>query len=233
MAAFALALLGVASGAVAQGPTTAVQPSTVSAVSLTTENAAPVNSAGDIEITLPSVAASGSPRSFQVISIPIPEAFSAVMKLELEIVPSGDFTVVGPRTRVLPISNRRRVTATIGVPANALAGRLLAAEARFSSPASPTLVVPIEIDVSLVRLITLRPGTGPINGQAGNDVILPFDIINSGNAKETVNADLSLPSGWASREVHTGAIVIQPGETVKRRVRLKIPTLSRRSAPRR
>ena len=224
--ALALTLLGVASRAVAQGPAGTAQPSTMSTVSLTAGNAAPADSAGDIEITLPSVAASGSPRSFQVVSIPVPEAFSAVMKLELEIVPSGDFTVLGPRTRVLPTSNRRRVTATIGVPANALAGRLLAAEARFSSPASPTLVVPIEIDVSLVRQITLRPGVGPINGQAGNDVILPFDIINSGNAKETVKADLSLPTGWASRDVHTGAIVIQPGETVKRRVRLKIPTLS-------
>jgi hypothetical protein len=204
----------------------AAQPSTVGPVALTSANAATTDSASDIEITLPSVAVSGSPRSFQVVTIPIPEAFSAVMKLEVEIVPNGDFMVLGPRTRVLPNSNRRKITVTIGVPASALAGRLLAAEARFSSPVSPTLVVPVEIDVSLVRQILLRPGAGPINAQAGNDVILPFDIVNSGNAIETVNAELSLPSGWASRDVHPGAIVIQPGETVKRRVRLKIPTLS-------
>jgi hypothetical protein len=222
VAALSLGLLTAAS-AYAQGPTGAAQPSTTS---LTTGNPAVAASASDIEITLPSVAVSGAPRSFQVVSIPIPEAFSAVMKLEVEIVPNGDFSVLGPRSRVLPNSNRRKVTVTIGVPASALAGRLVAAEARFSSPASPTLIVPIEIDVSLVRQIALRSGAGLINAQAGNDVILPFEIVNSGNAIETVNAELTLPSGWASRDVHPGAIVIQPGVTVKRRVRLKIPPLS-------
>ena len=223
VAALSVALLSVALSAHAQSPTGAAQPSTTT---LTTGNPATAASASDIEITLPSVAVSGAPRSFQVVSIPVPEAFSSVMKLEVEIVPSGDFSVLGPRTRVLPNSNRRKVTVTIGIPASALAGRLVAAEARFSSPASPTLIVPIEIDVSLVRQIALRPGTALINAQAGNDVILPFEIVNSGNAIETVNAELSLPSGWASRDVHPGAIVIQPGVTVKRRVRLKIPPLS-------
>jgi hypothetical protein len=50
--------------------------------------------------------------------------------------------------------------------------------------------------------------------------------VNSGNGLETVSADLILPSGWASREIRQGAIVLQPGETVKRRVRLKVPALS-------
>ena len=148
------------------------------------------------------------------------------MKLDVEVVPHGDFVVLGPRTRSLPSSSRRWVGVTIGIPASALAGRLVAAEARFSSPASPTLVVPVEIDINLVRQIVLRPKSGPINGQAGNDVIIPFDIVNSGNARETVSADLTLPSGWASRDVHPSAIVIQPGETVKRRARLMIPALS-------
>ena len=115
---------------------------------------------------------------------------------------------------------------TIGIPASALAGRIIAAEARFTSPASPTMVVPIEIDVSLVRQIVLRPGSGAINGQAGSDVILPFEIVNTGNARETIQAQLALPDRWSSREVHQSAIVIGPGETVKRRLRLAIPVLS-------
>jgi hypothetical protein len=103
---------------------------------------------------------------------------------------------------------------------------LVAAEARFSSPASPTLVVPVEIDVSLVRQIVLRSGSAAINGQAGSDVILPIEIVNSGNARETVQAVLELPSGWSSRELRQTPMVIGPGETVKRRVRLAIPALS-------
>jgi hypothetical protein len=180
----------------------------------------------DVMIKLPSVTASGAPRSFRVVSIPIPEAFSQVVKLEVEIVPHGDFVILGSRTRSLSSPGTRRVGVTIGIPAGALAGRLLAAEARFSSPGLATLVVPVEIDVGLVRQIRLRPASGPINGQAGSDVIIPFEIVNSGNAAETVKPELSLPSGWASRDVHPGAIVIRPGETVKRRMRLKIPALS-------
>ncbi len=182
--------------------------------------------AKEIEISLAAVSASGAPRSFQVVSIPVPDALSQFKDVDIEIVPLGDFAVLGPRKRSLPSSSRRRVGVTIGIPATALAGRLIAAEARFYSPGSPTLVVPVEIDVSLVRQITLRPGSGPFNTQAGNDVVLPFEIVNSGNATETLNAVLTLPSGWASRDVHPDAITIQPGETVKRRVRLKVPPLS-------
>ena len=190
------------------------------------ENGSKSDSSNDVEITLPSVSASGAPRSYQVVSIPVPDAFAHVMKLDVEVVPHGEFVVLGPRTRSLAASSRSRVGVTIGIPANALAGRLVAAEARFSSPVSPTLIVPIEIDVNLVRQILLRRGSGSINGQAGGDVIVPFEIVNSGNAIETVATELTLPSGWSSRELHQAAIVVHPGETIKRRVRLKVPPLS-------
>jgi len=211
---------------VVQAQTRTSQPGTVSAVSLAMSNAGTADSTRDIEITLPSVTVSGAPRSFQVVSIPIPDAFAQVMKLEVEVIPRGDFVVLGPRTRSLPISTRSRVGVTIGIPANALAGRHIAAEARFTSPVSPTLIVPLEMDVNLVRQIRLRPGTGPINAQAGSDVILPFEISNAGNAAETVTAQLTLPTGWASRELHQTSLVVGPGETVKRRGRPKVPGLS-------
>lgn len=148
------------------------------------------------------------------------------MKLDVEVLPKGDFVVLGPRTRTLPINTRSKVGVTIGIPANALAGRFTAAEARFSSPASPTLVVPIEIDVNLVRQIVLHPGAAVVNAQAGKDVILPFEIANTGNAVETLQAELTLPVGWASREMHQAPITINPGQTIKRRVRLEIPPLA-------
>lgn len=223
-AAVVFALIGVLSSALAQS--VAASPGDASRLASLTTPASRSDSVSDIEISLPSVTGSGAPRSFQVISVPIPEAFARVMKLEVEVVPRGDFVVLGARARALPLSARSRVAVTIGIPASALAGRIIAAEARFTSPASPTMVVPIEIDVSLVRQIILRPGSGAINGQAGSDVILPFEIVNSGNARETIQAQLALPDGWSSRDVHQSAIVIAPGETVKRRLRLAIPLLS-------
>jgi hypothetical protein len=193
---------------------------------LASANGPRADSAADIEIGLPSVTAAGAPRSYQVVSIPVPDAFAHSPEVVLEIVPRGQFVILGARKRMLPQSGKSRVGVTIGIPASALAGRLTAAEARFSAPGSPTLVVPVEIDVSLVRQIALRPGTAPINAQAGSDVILPFSIVNSGNAEEKLSVEFDLPSGWSSRELRQAPVVIGPGEAIKKRVRLAVPALS-------
>jgi hypothetical protein len=220
-----LALSGAFASAAAQSagvgtPSGAARPTPI------TTGGPRADSAGDIEIGLPSVSGSGAPRSYQVVSIPIPDAFAHSADLELEIVPHGDFVVLGARRRSLPQSGKNRVGVTIGIPASALAGRLTAADARFSARGAPTFVVPVEIDVSLVRQITLRPGTAPINAQAGSDVIVPFSIVNSGNAQEKLSVELDLPSGWSSRELRPAPVMIGPGESIRKRVRLAVPALS-------
>jgi hypothetical protein len=221
-----LALAGAAASAAAQSNLPAAPSRELRPPSLTAVSGPGADSSREIDITLPSVAGTGGPRTYQVVSIPIPDALAHSADVELEIVPHGDFMILGPRTRSISPSGKNRIGVTIGIPASALAGRLVAAEARFSSPGSSTLVIPIEINVSLVRQITLRPGAAPINGQAGNDVVLPFEIVNSGNAAEQVSVELGLPSGWSSKQLRQTPIAMVPGETLKKRVRLTIPALS-------
>jgi hypothetical protein len=220
------ALLGAFASAAAQSSSVSTPSGVARPASLTTGIGPRADSAGEIEIGLPSVSASGAPRSYQVVSIPVPDAFAHSADVELEIVPRGEFVLLGPRRRTLSQSGKSRVGVTIGIPASALAGRLTAAEARFSARGSPTLVVPVEIDVSLVREIALRPGTAPINAQAGSDVILPFSIVNSGNAPEKLSVEFDLPSGWSSRELRQTPVLIGPGEAIRKRVRLAVPALS-------
>ena len=223
----ALALSAAFAPARAQSSGPGVPTSEVRLTSLTMGNGPQTDSAAsNIEITLPSVSVSGAPRSYQVVSIPVPDALARSTDIEMEIVPHGEFIVLGPRKRSLSASGKSRIGVTIGIPASALAGRLLAAEARFSAPGSATLIVPVEIDISLVRQIVLRHVAAAINGQAGNDVIVPFEIVNSGNASEKLDVELGLPSGWSSRELRQTPLTIQPGETIRRRVRLTIPPLS-------
>ena len=221
--AFAVCAAGASAGA--QAPANAAPSGALPVPSRSTFGPRP-DSSSDIEITLPSVTVSGAPRSYQVVSIPIPDALANASNVEVEIVPRGDFVVLGARNRSFSASATKRVGITIGIPASALAGRLIAAEARFSSGGSAKLVVPVEIVVSLVRRIVLRPGTVPINGQAGSEVIVPFEIMNSGNARENVSAELTLPDGWSSRELRQMSVTLEPGETVRKRVRLSIPPLS-------
>src|SRR3954464_5982687 len=190
-------------------------------------DAVPSDSARYGGTTLPSVTASGAPRSYQVITVPVPDALAPGTDVDVVIVPHGDFVILGARSRKLPAgAGQRKIAVTIGIPAGALAGRLMAAEAHFISTGSPTLVVPIEINVSLVRNIVLTPGKARLSAQAGSDVIVPFEIANFGNAVERIDAKLLLPEGWSAREVKQGAVTISPGETSKRRVRLKVPALS-------
>ena len=159
------------------------------------------DSALNLDITLPAVTASGAPRSYQVVSLALPETLLRSPEVKIVVVPQGDFSILGPRARTVDAAKmtNKRVGVTIGIPANAVAGKLLAAAVYFLSPGSPKIVVPVEIDVGLVRKVLLRRLPGPLNAQAGSDVILPFDIANAGNAVERVSAELLLPSGWSTR----------------------------------
>jgi hypothetical protein len=178
-------------------------------------------------ITAASVTAAGAPRSYQVVSISVPEALSHAPHIEVTVRPRGDFQILGPRARSIDAGpGRNHVAVTIGVPAAAIAGKAIAAEVRFYASGSPTMLVPVEIDVTLVRKIVLKSAVGSLNAQAGNDVVLPFEIANAGNAVEKISADLDLPSGWASRDIRQSTLELAPGETIKRRVRLKVPALS-------
>jgi hypothetical protein len=220
----AIFFFSVATRLPAQGAAASATPSGSMAASVATADP----SRPDVEITLPSVIVSGAPRSYQVVSIPVPDAMMGLSDVQLVIIPRGDFVVLGPRSRdINPRTQlKTRLAVTMGIPANALAGRIVAAEARFSALGSPTLVVPIEIDVSLVRKIMLHEIPAPLNAQAGSDVTLPLEIVNAGNAVESIRPELDLPAGWAMRDVHQASFSLPPGETSKRRVRLKVPTLS-------
>lgn len=185
------------------------------------------DSAKEASITLPVITASGNPRSYQVVAIEVPAALDHASRVEVEVTAHGEFVLLGSRNLhvVRVVGRNSRVVLTIGVPAGALAGRRLAAEARFSASGSQTFVVPVEINVSPIRLLALRPRPAP-SGQAGSDVVLSFDLENLGNVAETVDVDLGLPSGWASRELRHRAIVIEPGSVTRRSARLGIPKLS-------
>ena len=187
--------------------------------------ATPTTALDGVAITLPTVLASGEPRSYQVVSVPVPEALAKAHEIVVEIFSRGEFVVLGPRSRTIKGGETKRIGVTIGIPASAGAGRLTAAEVRFSASFA-TFLVPVDIDVTLVRNITLRQSSAPLHAQAGGDVFVPLEIINGGNARETVDATLALPTGWARRDIRQNAILVMPGQTVKRRVRVAIPQLS-------
>ena len=179
------------------------------------------------EVRLPATVVAGAPRSYQVVAIPVPQAMQSAENVAVEIEELNDFSVLGAKRRTIDAASRRKsISLTVGIPASALAGRLVAAEARFTAPGLPTFAVPVEVDVSLVRKLEIRKAATPLSAQAGSDLIVPFEIVNAGNARETVLPQITLPSGWASREVRQSALDISPAQSVKKRLRVHIPSLS-------
>ena len=86
VAALSLCVLALTSIGIAQAPTSAARPAAVTPVSLATWDPAKPDSAKTLDVRLAAVTASGAPRSFQIVSIPIPDAFAKVMKLDVEVV---------------------------------------------------------------------------------------------------------------------------------------------------
>jgi hypothetical protein len=67
-----------------------------------------------------------------VVAVPIPDALAQSVEVGVSITPRGEFTLLGAPARIMtPQAGHRIIAITIGIPANALAGRTLAAEVRF------------------------------------------------------------------------------------------------------
>src|SRR3982074_3386638 len=97
-----LVTLSVAvSAARAQRPVRVTGSTNVVPVSISERGPATPDSSTATETRLRAVIATGAPRSYQVVSIPIPDALVGASNLQVEVVPRGDFAVLGPRKRFL------------------------------------------------------------------------------------------------------------------------------------
>jgi len=89
---------------------------------------AAADSTSDIEITTKTLTVSGAPRSYQVVSVPVPDALAKSSDVSVEIMPHGRLHDPRFRSRSFdPLKGQSRLGVTIGIPANAIAGRLVAA----------------------------------------------------------------------------------------------------------
>jgi hypothetical protein len=170
------------------------------------------------------VVAAGSPRSYQVVSIPIPAELPRTGDAVVEIVPQGSFVVLGARIRSLSgMEGRPSFTITIGVPAAALAGRAAAAQARFSVAGVTRVIVPIEIEVIPVRDLAMSTPPEPLRARAGDRVIVRYDLMNGGNVAEAVDVSVIAPSQWTGKQPAPRRTAISPGHTLPQQTVIAIP----------
>jgi hypothetical protein len=174
------------------------------------------------------VITSGAPRTFIVVSVPVPTELPLESSVSFEVQAHGAFTIIGRRGGTLePSSTARSLLVTLGIPARARAGRLVAAKVAFEVPGLPRYEVPVEVEVAAVRRLTIVT-TPELSGFVGGDRIdVRYRVVNGGNVRDTVEMKIVAPEGWRARQMSgTTQLIIDPGADLAETVRLSVPGAS-------
>jgi len=179
------------------------------------------------------VVARGIPRSFQIVTVPVPAVFGDSTPVSFEVAASGSAPLLGTRQGVLAPNGgvRRGFSLTVGVPARALAGRRRVAQVRFATPGMADVVTPVDIDVEPVRRIDPLVTPALVGGRAGSDVALHLRVTNLGNAADTIHVQVRAADTTAAlllRAVDSDPVIL--GVNTARELVLRI-SLSRRIQP--
>ena len=174
------------------------------------------------------ILAAGAPGSYQIVSIPIPEHFSRRGIGSVDIVPRDGFTVLGAsKWSLASLTGKTMVAGIIGIPANARAGLVTAAEVHFVALDASTVLISVEVEIGLVRELSVKTLSTPLRSRAGGTLVFSYELINSGNATESLETRITAPIGWKLNQRSGSAVSVAAHESAARRVMVTIPqTLS-------
>ena len=138
------------------------------------------------------VVARGAPRSFQIVTVPVPASFGDSTAVSFEVIANGSAALLGARQGVLLPDGKpsRAIALTVGVPARALAGRRRVARVRFATPGMVDVLTPVEIEVEPIRRVDPLVTPALVGGRAGADVAIHVRLTNLGNAVDTVRVHI-------------------------------------------
>jgi len=175
--------------------------------------------------TVEPVIVRGQPRTYQVISVPLPDTFRTRASIGYTVEAEAGFNVIGRRSGTLDPREHNSALVTIGLPASAEAGRVDAAAVVFVS-SSDTVVVPVIVDVTPVRRIVLGARSRIDDLQPGERFDITFTVTNLGNAHDTVSVALTTPEDWRVSRTMFEPVVIAAGKSHGFTTRLNVPNNS-------
>jgi hypothetical protein len=167
----------------------------------------------------------GAPRSYQVLRVEVPDAFPDSVTVSYRARSLGTASLISGTRGVLPAGGGRGVSLVIGIPARARAGRVPAAEVTFIGPGELTATIIVDMEVSLVQAMqvdVLRPTLG---ARPGQEVRIPYQVLNRGNARDTVRLRVDLPWGWTAAGADT-LLAVESGASVQRELIARVSKMS-------
>lgn len=176
----------------------------------------------------PIVVVNGTPRSFRVVKVPVPPGFPADRGVSYDVVATTNAPLLGKRNGEVAAGRggERVVVLTVGIPAVAVAGRTTIAYVRFSASGARAVRVPVELSVTAIPRIRITPAQTLRGARPGEQFELWFEVANAGNLRDTIDLRIDAPPTWNARFTAPARIVMQPGETVNRSVRVVVPIAS-------
>lgn len=172
------------------------------------------------------VVVTGAPRSFQVVRVALPDGFPDSVSVSYRARSLGTATLISGTNGVLPAGAARGVSLVVGIPARARAGRVPAAEVTFTGPGELLATVIVDMEVSLVQVVqvdVLRPTLG---ARPGQEVRIPYQLFNRGNARDTVAVRVELPWGWTATSGTDSLLAIESGAAVQRELVARVSRMS-------
>jgi len=167
----------------------------------------------------------GLPRTYQVVSVPVPEAFAQAERVDYTVEARSGFAILGRRSGRLNPDTHGSALVTIGFPANARAGHTTAAAIVFAAD-EDGVVIPIVAEVTPVRRLALAGATRIDALEPGQRFDLKFTVANIGNASDTVRAEVTGPDGWRGTRTSFSPVVIEPGAEHEFATRVEVPNRS-------
>ena len=166
----------------------------------------------------------GAPSTYQIVSISIPDRLPRRGVGQVEIIPREGFTVLGTHRWLLPaLEGKTKVIGIIGIPANAHAGLITAADVNFQVAGSATVTIAVEIDVSLVRDLAVRINYATLRARPGSQLTFAYELVNTGNTTEIVETLVAAPKGWKTNQRSGPFASIAPDGSIARQVVVAIP----------
>jgi len=176
----------------------------------------------------PVLVVNGAPRSFQVVKVQVPPGFSPDLGVSYDVVATTNAPLLGRRSGGLSggVGRDRAVVLTVGIPAVAVAGRTTIAYVRFFAEGARAVRVPVDLAVPAISRIRINPAQTLRGARPGEQFELWFEIANAGNVRDTLDLRVDAPSTWNTRFTAPAHVVMQPGETINRSLRMVVPLAS-------
>jgi hypothetical protein len=169
------------------------------------------------------VARPSAPKSVQVVTVGVPKALPPTDTVSWRVEPSGRTDVLSPGSGVLPPApdSDRNVVIVTRIPAGTPAGAVRVATAEFDGSAA-SVDVPVLLTVTRVRRAEVRLVRSMYAAHAGDRINVDVQVVNRGNAPDTLALQAVLPRGWkvAGRP---RTVVLRPGQQRNETLQVEVP----------